>query len=69
MRSIKRRFNIVRRKNPAWSTVVCFAEAIRDQRFSKRTVYLWFNRLVDKEDFSKEARVKLLRYLANLKPP
>jgi hypothetical protein len=69
MRSVKRRFSNIRRRNPAWSTLVCFAEAIKDQRFSKRTVYLWFNRLVDKEEFPKEERVKLLRYLANLKPP
>ncbi|MDD3487564.1 MAG: hypothetical protein PHF35_04295 [Candidatus Moranbacteria bacterium] len=52
-----------------WSSYVQFAEAIRDQNFSKRAIYSWFNRLVDEDDFARGEKTKILRQLGNSKPP
>jgi len=69
MRSVKRRFNQIRRRFPYWSSYLCFAEAIKDQGFSNRVVHYWFNRLVSRDDFSEEERLKILRHLKNVRPP
>lgn len=69
MRSVQRRFNEIKRRNPYWGSYVCFVEAIHGQGFSKRVIYRWFNRLMDKEEFDQEERVAILRALKNLQPP
>lgn len=68
MRSIERRYKEIRRKHPAWSTYVCFAEAIAGQGFGDRAIHAWFNRLVDPED-CPDGPLPALRYLKNREPP
>jgi hypothetical protein len=69
MRSIQRRYKEIRRRNPAWSTYVCFGEAIAGQGFGDRALHDWFNRLVDIEDCPDGNRHCALRYLKNREPP
>lgn len=61
MKSLNRRFKNIQEKNPYWSSLICFMEAIRGQRFSKDTLYRYFNKLVDKDDYQKEQRKDILK--------
>jgi len=63
MRSIKRRFENVSRKNPYWSSYICFAEGIKGQNFNKKIIYFWFNKLIDKTDYSKTDKRVLVEQL------
>lgn len=69
MRSIERRFRKISKKYPDRSTLSCFAEAVRGQNFTKRTIYFWFNRLVEKDDYSENEKRAIFRELENLEPP
>ncbi len=66
MRSIKRRFDNFQQKNPNLSTYINFAKAVRGQRFSRNAISKWFNRLVDKDDYSPKDRNQLIGELAKL---
>lgn len=66
MRSIKNRFKNIAEQNPYWSSYICFAETVRGQGFNKKTLYKWFDRLVEKGDYSKTDKVKLLQQLYKL---
>lgn len=69
MRSIERRYNNISEKYPEWSSYSRFAEAIRGQKFAKRTIHFWFNQLVEKDDYDQNEKRKILRQLENLEPP
>jgi hypothetical protein len=56
MRSSKRIFNKVRERNHLWSDYMCFAEAVRGKKFSKKTIVQHFNSLVDKGDYAKDEK-------------
>ena len=66
MKSIERRFNNVAEKNPSWSSYICFAEAIREQGFSRQTIHRWFQKLVDKNDYAKSEKKEILANLEGL---
>ncbi len=63
MKSIERRFNKASKEYSDLSSYMCFAEAIKNQKFSKKMIAIWFNKLVDKNDYSKEDKKELLSYL------
>lgn len=69
MRSLERRFNNITKKNPYWSSYVCFAEAIKGQDFSRQTIHRWFQKLVDKDDYAKNEKKGTLAYLESLTNP
>lgn len=66
MKSIYRRFKLIYDKNPLWSSYICFAVAITKQQFGKKTIYYWFNRLVEKDDYQRSERKHHLAHLLNL---
>lgn len=66
MKSIQRRFRIIRERNPSWSSFISFAEAIEWQGFSKKMIYYWFNRLVEKDDYERSEKRYHLAHLLNL---
>lgn len=66
MRSIERRFNNIAKRNPCWSSYICFAEAVEGQSFSKQTISRWFQKLVDKKDYSKSDKKGILVHLDTL---
>jgi len=66
MRSIERRFKNIAEKNPLWSSYICFAEAIKGQKFTKPMISMWFSKLVEKDDYSKSDKNQLLKQLENL---
>lgn len=63
MRSIERRFKNIAEKNPLWSSYICFAEAIKGQRFTKPMISMWFSKLVEKDDYLKSDKCQLLKQL------
>jgi hypothetical protein len=69
MRSIKRRFNNIAKRNPNYSSYLCFAEAIKGQRFSKQMIQRWFNKLVDKNDYARSEKRGTVDFLVNLSNP
>ena len=63
MKSLQRKFLNISRFNPYWSSYICFTETIRDCHFKKRTIYKWFEKLVDRDDYDKKDKWEILRYL------
>lgn len=66
MRSIERRFNNITERNPFWSSYICFAEAIKGQKFSKQMIHRWFSKLVAKDDYDNKDKKDILAHLAEL---
>lgn len=66
MKSLERRFNNTAEKNPNWSSYISFAEAVKGQEFSKRTISYWFSKLVDKNDYARSEKKAILENLENL---
>ena len=69
MKSIERRFDNIAEKNQSWSSYVCFAEAVKGQGFTRQTLHRWFQKLVDKDDYSQGDKKELLTNLENLSKP
>jgi len=63
MRSVKRRFNNIIEKKPNWSSYLCFIETIKKQNFSSKIVKYYFNRLIDKNDYSPNEKREILKFL------
>lgn len=66
MKSLKARFNKIAEKTPLWSSYICFAQAIRSQRFSKQSISRWFGKLVEKDDYAKSDKKPILKHLNEL---
>lgn len=63
MKSIEKRFNKASKEYQYLSSYMCFTEAIKGQKFSKKMINIWFNKLVEKDDYSKKDKKELLRHL------
>ena len=66
MKSLEARFNIVQKKNPLWSSFICFTEAIKGQKFLRPSINKWFGKLVGKEDYSRSDKLIILDQLEEL---
>ncbi len=66
MKSIQRRFNNVQEKNPYWSSMICFNEAIKEQGFSQKNIYYWFPKLVDRDDYDRSDKTEILSFILDL---
>ncbi len=61
-------FQNISRLNPYWSSLTFFCEAIGERKnLSNKTIKKYFDKLVDKDDYAKEERRELLKYLFSLK--
>lgn len=69
MKSLERRFNHITEKKPFWSSFICFAEAVKEQRFSPSILHRWFQKLVAKDDYAQSDKRVLLRHLDFLSNP
>lgn len=63
MKSLKARFNQAIKRYPYLSSYICFAEAIKNQKFSSKIIAIWFNKLVEKSDYSTKDKKELLSQL------
>lgn len=69
MKSLERRFKRVSIRNPFWGSYICFAETVRGQNFNHKSILYWFNKLVEKDDYSQEDKRQLIANLENLNKP
>ncbi len=69
MKSIERKFNNVKKDNPHWSSYICFAETVKNQNVNEQTLNRWFNKLVEKDDYSRSDKETILSELNELTKP
>jgi len=66
MRSLEARYKNIADRNPDWSSYACFAEAIKGQGFETQTVRRWFSKIVEKDDYERNDKKKILLQLERL---
>lgn len=66
MRSIKSTFNKIQNKQPALGSFCVLAESVKNRRFTKDSISRMFTKLVNKEEYLKEERKNLIKYLVYL---
>ena len=66
MRSLERVFQKIRNQNPYWSDYICFAETVKNQKFSRKAIMAHFNNLVDEDDYDKKDKKTIVRQLCDL---
>ncbi len=69
MKSLERRFKGIVARHPFWSSYVSFAEAVKGQNFNRKSLQYWFNKLVEKDDYSLVDKKRLIANLENLNKP
>lgn len=70
MKSIERKFKKIQERNPYWSSYVCFFFTVKGRNFSRQTIARWFNKLVEKDDYSSSDKKSILADLyIHTKPP
>ncbi len=69
MKSIERRFLDLQHKRPLHSNLLNLGTAIKGQRFSAGMIGRWFNRLVEKDDYERSDKRKILKHLVALSCP
>lgn len=53
-------------KREGVSTFIAFLRSIKGRGFDRFTIGRWFNKLVDKDDYERKDRDKLLEWLSSL---
>ena len=66
MRSIERRFKNIEKRNPELSSFICFCKTIKGQKFSTNIIHRWFNKLVDKNDYSHKEKREIFKHFEQL---
>lgn len=69
MKSIQRTFESIQERNPFWGSYVVFAETVKQTQPNYRILKNWFNKLVDKTDYSSSEKTQLLAHLKSLITP
>lgn len=69
MRSIERRFIIIKTKNPDWSSFLCFGASIKNQGFSEDRLKRMFEKLVEKKDYAKADKKGVIKFLLHINKP
>lgn len=69
MRSLEARFREVNRRNPRYTSYLCFTNAILYQGFNPVIMRRWFNKLVDKRDYLQEEKRQILKSLKKITQP
>jgi len=68
MRSLERRFKNIQsqKKNSNLGDYCCLTRAVKYQKFSKKIIAYWFNKLMPKEDYLKSEKRSLISQLVSL---
>ena len=60
------KFQDTTRENPYWSSWICFCETIgKSKNISRKTIRKHFEKLIEKDDYSKKEKLQLLNYLSS----
>ena len=70
MKSIERKFNEIKIKNPLWSSMICFSESIKYKKLGKGSVRTWFTKLVERDNYINSEKNEILKdlYIFSNKP-
>ena len=66
MRSIERRLEMYKEKNPYLGTFTILMRTVKGQKYSKDTISRWFEKLVEKDDYSPSDKRHLMGELLKL---
>lgn len=66
MKSIERKFKKLNNRNPYWSSLICFTEAVKSSGLSRQTIHRRFNKLVDKNDYNKTDKKQIMSFLESI---
>lgn len=66
MKSLERRFKNIADRNPMKSSYICFAEAVKGQKFSRKTIMFWFKEMLNLVDYDKSDKRILIQNLVDL---
>ena len=64
---LEQAFYSLQERNPYWSSYICLANAIIGKNHSKSDIGLAFKNLVDKDDYDKSDKERLLKHLCSLR--
>ena len=54
------------KENPKWSSLVCFSEAIADQKYLRSVVARTFMKYVDQDDYNWQDRKEIFKHLMEI---
>ena len=66
MSKLERTFSSLQEKNPYWSSIICFANAVMGRKFVKMEIGQNFKKLVEKDDYSRSDKDALLKFLCRI---
>ena len=66
MRSIRRRFEELKRKNVDAGDYLNLVRAVKSQNFSKDMISRWFNKLIGKDEYVSKDKRRLIEHLVKL---
>lgn len=69
MRSLKLRYEASTKVRRGCGSYIIFANAVKGSRFRRDKIRRWFNRLVEKDDYSPSDKRSLLQQLYELSNP
>lgn len=69
MNSISDRFKKIREKNILFSDYICFCEVITNRRYTEKAISKNFNKLVDKYEYDRKDKKRILSHLQTLLKP
>ncbi len=66
MKSLQYNFKKAQKGNPFLSTLIQFSIAVRHQNYTSKKIVEWFNRLVDKNDYTSSNKKEVIQYCVQL---
>ena len=63
MRTINRLFQNYKEENPLLGSVIIFNHIVTGRNFSQDRLVRWFNILVDKEEYEKNEKKEIIKYV------
>lgn len=66
MKSIQRRYGLFKTRYPDLGDFTVLMKTVKGQHYTKNTISRWFEKLVEKDDYSKEDKKHLMDNLLKL---
>lgn len=66
MKSIQRRYGLFKARHPELGDFTVLMKTVKGQKYTKDTISRWFEKLVEKDDYSKEDKKHLMDNLLKL---
>lgn len=69
MRSIEANYKKIQARNPSLGTYSCLSKAVRDRKFSRKSLVKAFNDLMPESEYAKDEKKELIDCLDNVSNP